>query len=392
MNLKNKLILASSVALLALPLATTFVEAQHLEWKPRTVEQVKADLEKDENNEVKYTIKYGDTLSVIAEALDMDVKVLGQINDIIDLDLIFPDTVLTATYNKANKVAKLVVETPAEEKGEEPTKVAEVDFEKNEVKLEDKTVELEEVNNSTTATAPVEPVQEWVTTATTVMPEITETTVAPQPTETTTVAPVVTTQGVEEWVTTETTAVSTVQATPNAVETTTSEVVAPTVEETTQEESVVAEPVVTEETTVSTESETVVEEPVVTEAPVEEVPSANTTDLYANPENAGLQAHVAAFKEEVAAAFGITSFSTFRPGDPGDHGKGLAVDFMVPVSSQLGDAVAQYAISQIGTGKVSYVIWKQQIYGDWNLAWTMMEDRGSITANHYDHVHVSFYP
>ncbi|MFK8242877.1 MULTISPECIES: LysM domain-containing protein [unclassified Facklamia] len=354
MNLKNKLILASSVALLVLPLSTNFVEAQQLEWKPRTVEQVKADLEKDEHNEVKYTIKYGDTLSVIAEALDMDVKVLGQINDIIDLDLIFPDTVLTATYNKANKVAKLVVETPAEEKGEEPTKVAEVDFEKNEVKLEDKTVELEEVNNSTTATAPVEPVQEWVTT--------------------------------------ETTAVSTVQATPNAVETTTSEVVAPTVEETTQEESVVAEPVVTEETTVSTESETVVEEPVVTEAPVEEVPSANTTDLYANPENAGLQAHVAAFKEEVAAAFGITSFSTFRPGDPGDHGKGLAVDFMVPVSSELGDAVAQYAISQIGTGKVSYVIWKQQIYGDWNLAWTMMEDRGSITANHYDHVHVSFYP
>ena len=42
--------------------------------------------------------------------------------------------------------------------------------------------------------------------------------------------------------------------------------------------------------------------------------------------NAGLQPQTAAFKEEIANLFGITSFSGYRPGDSGDHGKGLAID------------------------------------------------------------------
>lgn len=110
-----------------------------------------------------------------------------------------------------------------------------------------------------------------------------------------------------------------------------------------------------------------------------------------NTNNAGLQPHVAVYKEFVGNMFGITSFSLYRPGDPGDHGKGLAVDFMVPVSSELGDRIAQYAISTMDHYGVSYVIWKQHIYGDWNRRWVPMEDRGSITENHYDHVHVSFH-
>ena len=46
----------------------------------------------------------------------------------------------------------------------------------------------------------------------------------------------------------------------------------------------------------------------------------------AKSENAGLQPQTAAFKEEIANLFGITSFSGYRPGDSGDHGKGLAID------------------------------------------------------------------
>ena len=46
----------------------------------------------------------------------------------------------------------------------------------------------------------------------------------------------------------------------------------------------------------------------------------------AKAENAGLQPQTAAFKEEIANLFGITSFSGYRPGDSGDHGKGLAID------------------------------------------------------------------
>jgi hypothetical protein len=55
-----------------------------------------------------------------------------------------------------------------------------------------------------------------------------------------------------------------------------------------------------------------------------------------------------------------------------------------------GDAVAQYAISNASSLGVKYVIWRQRI---WDVrsggGWRAMEDRGSVTANHYDHVHIS---
>jgi hypothetical protein len=54
----------------------------------------------------------------------------------------------------------------------------------------------------------------------------------------------------------------------------------------------------------------------------------------------------------------------------------------------LGDALAQLALDQLVEHGITYVIWRQRInFGD---GWDAMEDRGSITQNHYDHVHVSF--
>ncbi len=114
-------------------------------------------------------------------------------------------------------------------------------------------------------------------------------------------------------------------------------------------------------------------------------------------DNTGLRQNVAAFKMEIANKFNITSFSGYRPGDPQDHGKGLAIDFMVPVNSALGDQIAAYTIANAKSKGVSYIIWKQKfwapvpnIYGPANT-WNPMPDRGSVTENHYDHVHVSFY-
>ena len=76
--------------------------------------------------------------------------------------------------------------------------------------------------------------------------------------------------------------------------------------------------------------------------------------------------------------------------------KGLAVDVMVPTNSELGDQVAQYAIDNMDRAGISYIIWKQQfympvnnIYGPANT-WNQMPDRGGDTANHNDHVHISF--
>ena len=115
----------------------------------------------------------------------------------------------------------------------------------------------------------------------------------------------------------------------------------------------------------------------------------------AKSENAGLQPQTAAFKEEIANLFGITSFSGYRPGDSGDHGKGLAIDFMVPVSSALGDQIAEYAVQNMASRGINYIIWKQRFYAPYDskygpaYTWNPMPDRGSVTENHYDHVHVS---
>ena len=114
------------------------------------------------------------------------------------------------------------------------------------------------------------------------------------------------------------------------------------------------------------------------------------------PTDPHLKPQAEAFRQEIAAKFGITNIGGYRAGDPDDHGQGLAVDVMVPTSSQLGDQVAQYAIDNMDRAGISYVIWKQQfympvdnIYGPANT-WNQMPDRGGDTANHYDHVHISF--
>ncbi|GAA2595673.1 hypothetical protein SMC26_37275 [Actinomadura fulvescens] len=87
-----------------------------------------------------------------------------------------------------------------------------------------------------------------------------------------------------------------------------------------------------------------------------------------------------------------------RPGDPQDHGSGRACDFMESTGGSMpssgarahGDAVAQFVISNGSRYGVKYVIWRQRIYDmRGGGSWKAMSDRGSVTANHYDHVHVS---
>lgn len=82
----------------------------------------------------------------------------------------------------------------------------------------------------------------------------------------------------------------------------------------------------------------------------------------------------------------LTQFGGVRPGDPGDHGTGHALDIMTSTSE--GDAVARYLQSRAGELGIRYLIWKQRRWAPGGT-WVPMEDRGSITANHYDHVHVS---
>ena len=87
----------------------------------------------------------------------------------------------------------------------------------------------------------------------------------------------------------------------------------------------------------------------------------------------------------------VTSYGGVRSGG-GEHGAGRALDIMVP-SSSVGEAIAAYVRENYQVLGVSEVIWSQQIWtveraGD---GWRWMADRGSATANHYDHVHVTVY-
>ena len=129
------------------------------------------------------------------------------------------------------------------------------------------------------------------------------------------------------------------------------------------------------------------------------LPEVTAAEL-ADPAMNGLTPHTKKMKVALAKKFGITSFSLFRAGD-GDgtghgHNSGRAVDFMVPVNSAQGDQLAEYLTKHMDELGVYYIIWKQRfympqqnIYGPANT-WNIMPNRGGVTANHYDHVHVSF--
>lgn len=384
--MKKRILLASTVALSFAPVLAT--QAEEVIWTARSVEQIQNDLTKTDNK-TSYTVQYGDTLSTIAEALGVDVTVLANLNKITNMDLIFPETVLTTTVNEAEEVTEVEIQTPQVASSEEVT-TATADLTTNQVTVDAQTVQVADL---------FQPIAE-----------------APKAVETTSTKEVASSSEVAETVTaSEEVASSTGTSVPEEQTTKTSSAVA---EEAPQEttpaekqeaqESLQTESVVEETTTPAEEKEVSLNEatPTVSTYQPEETKTVSTT--YAAPaapdyaglavvksENAGLQPQTAAFKEEIANLFGITSFSGYRPGDSGDHGKGLAIDFMVPEGSELGDKIAEYAIQNMASRGISYIIWKQRFYAPFDSkygpanTWNPMPDRGSMTENHYDHVHVS---
>ena len=381
--MKKRILLASTVALSFAPVLAT--QAEEVLWTARSVEQIQNDLTKTDNK-TSYTVQYGDTLSTIAEALGVDVTVLANLNKITNMDLIFPETVLTTTVNEAEEVTEVEIQTPQADSSEEVT-TATADLTTNQVTVDDQTVQVADLS---------QPIVE-----------------APKAVETTSTKEVATSSEVTETVTTSEEVTTSTET--SVSEEQTSEIsnavaeVAPQV--TPQAESAVeattapVEEKATETTATSSEEAKEATPAVSTYQPEETKPVSTTYAAPAAPdyaglavvksENAGLQPQTAAFKEEIANLFGITSFSGYRPGDSGDHGKGLAIDFMVPESSELGDKIAEYAIQNMASRGISYIIWKQRFYAPFDSkygpanTWNPMPDRGSVTENHYDHVHVS---
>ena len=107
-------------------------------------------------------------------------------------------------------------------------------------------------------------------------------------------------------------------------------------------------------------------------------------------------------RDEVDRRFGpFSAIGCYRPGSDGEHPLGRACDFMLstggvmPAASsvQKGYDIAAWAQANASRLGIMYIIYRQRI---WDVrmpssGWVPMENRGSITANHYDHVHISVF-
>ena len=454
LTLKRTLLLTSAAALLALPL--TPAQAQEAsQWTPRTVSQIKEDISK-QADKLSYTVQYGDTLSAIAEALEVDLQVLVSINEIADADLIFPGTVLTATLDSNHKVTSLEIQAP-DQNQESPSVRA--DLTQNTVTIHGQTSQVD--FNQNQATAPTNPQAQALVeespaqnqeatsqdlSPVTQIPGQPEAVTPAQPTATSPQTPnnQVKPTNLDKPATPQTPAKPEKPAqSPNQTNADQAPVIGddvkesglPTVQEETRAEAPTqakqlekdasdaapANPTGVNQTNTPTDgqesqqspsqqaeanptaqeqtSQEQATQPVQDQATQEQPTSTDyAARAAANPANQGLQPKVAEYKEEVADKFGVTNFSLYRPGSNDDHGKGLAVDFVVNDNTELGDQIANYATSDMESNDINYVIWKQRFYANYDSyygpanTWNLMPDRGGDTANHYDHVHVSFNP
>lgn len=364
MKINKKMLFASTVALSVFPLITANAEEESQNWTARTVDQIKADITSSENQQT-YTVQYGDTLGTIAEAFGLDVNVLAHINAIANIDLIYPNTVLNITTNDKNEITGVEITSP------QASRV---------------------VTKPASELAPATPVQSEAAPAETSAPStevnaeapaalVTESPVAPAvPAEAQSAPEAASSQvaaaaEVSESQSTEPITEQVAPATPAQPEATQPEATTPAAAPQLDQEQV-------------NQGVTNIESPTYTAPAV-------ATQTSNNAANEGLRPQTAALKEEIAAKYGITEFSLYRPGDSGDHGKGLAADFIVGNNTELGNQVAADVTSNMTGRGISYVIWQQKFYAPFDSiygpanTWNQMPDRGSVTENHYDHVHVS---
>lgn len=371
MKINKKMLFASTVALSVFPLITANAEEESQNWTARTVDQIKADITSSENQQT-YTVQYGDTLGTIAEAFGLDVNVLAHINAIANIDLIYPNTVLNITTNDKNEITGVEITSPQATRA---------------------------VTGPVSEPAPATPVQSEPAPAETTAPSteandevpaapVTDAPVAPAPVEEQASSEAAEAQSAPEAASSQVAAAAEVSE-PQSTETITEPVApaTPAQPEATQAEAVT-------QAAPQLDQEQVNQDVTNIESPTYTAPAV-ATQTSNNAANEGLRPQTAALKEEIAAKYGITEFSLYRPGDSGDHGKGLAADFIVGNNTELGNQVAADVTSNMTGRGISYVIWQQKFYAPFDSiygpanTWNRMPDRGSVTENHYDHVHVS---
>ena len=401
MKLNKKMLLASTLALSVF--AATQVQAEEANanqnWAPRSVEEVKADLA-NQGDTTTYTVKSGDTLSTIAQAMGIDVNVLAKVNAIADVNVIFPGTVISATYDANHNATDVTIQGAGQE-----TPQASVDLSDNQVTVGENTTSLDDIETPASSEAPAtdqsqampepqapasEQAQGSETAASSEAADQGQAqseTVAQGASE---VAQPVADQGQADNNQASDQAASQEQASDNQAAS--SEMPAASSEDNQSETPVPASESQAQEQATPAQAD---------QAPVAQEAEQPTATEQAAPQNSnvntdGLQPSAANFANDVANKYGTTDIYGVRQGDSGDHGSGNAVDVMTYDNTQLGQEVADYATSNMEANNISYVIYQQKFYAPTNniygpaYTWNEMPDRGSATENHMDHVHVSF--
>ncbi|HRA76568.1 MAG TPA: hypothetical protein PLE12_10065 [Propionicimonas sp.] len=88
---------------------------------------------------------------------------------------------------------------------------------------------------------------------------------------------------------------------------------------------------------------------------------------------------------------GVNSYGGWRAGGLPFHRNGRAVDIMLTphAESAMGWRIAHFITAHYKELNIDHVIFEQKIWTPYNQTWRHMADRGSITANHFNHVHVA---
>jgi SH3 domain-containing protein len=132
------------------------------------------------------------------------------------------------------------------------------------------------------------------------------------------------------------------------------------------------------------------------DAPQKPAPTTPTPpDAIVDIEGPPVKPHVQVFANDACREKKACRASTYAGHQPSAD---LAIDFpsgedygKLPTDGHaFGDALAEFGVANRAKYRIEYVIYRQRI--NFGEGWEPMEDRGSITQNHFDHVHVSFEP
>jgi uncharacterized protein YgiM (DUF1202 family) len=126
-------------------------------------------------------------------------------------------------------------------------------------------------------------------------------------------------------------------------------------------------------------------------------PKVGTTPKYAVEK--GLKPNAIKVHRAILAEFPeITVFGGVHPDPLPDHPSGRALDCMIPNYKSkhgraLGFALSRWARANADRLGVNYVIWDQHIWNNQRASegWRYMAGRGSDSANHKNHVHITVY-